>query len=410
MADTSNKVLYIDNVTTYDYVKKYRKAHEVDSPNTAKFTYVVFTDYTRHNNLGYSYHGDIFFNGSKITYINDVDVTSPVTDGKDTFIGYVNSGSGLSFARSSIVIGGISNTYELFNVDTHNITYEYVSNIGNYTTEQQGTWGVEIDKPNNSEVTVNDNRISCTLGNDPSNLGNVKIHLSYTFTINDGDARVTCIDNVYYNIYNSATPSSVNFGNTPDSFPIKSIYTPLMTIEPHDAIQTKLEFTSSDSSYIEILDNGVGTFLCKSPGTSEIACYYGNTFVTKNISVNKVNAHLVLSAYNTQHLYDDPGYRYTNCYAHYDPQGLDVSGFKWLLNGTEIGGTTIKSNKIYCNLSQSGATQTNSLNSGIANIVKFILPSDKFVNNENTVQLYAPDQEILRTESVTVTNYNRGCC
>ena len=119
MANTSNKVLYIDNVTTYDYVKKYMESQNIDDPKNAKFTYVVFTEYARHNNYGYSYHGDIFFNGKKITYINDVDVTSPVTDGKDTFSGYVGKSAGLKFAKSSIIIGGISNTYELFNVNSH---------------------------------------------------------------------------------------------------------------------------------------------------------------------------------------------------------------------------------------------------------------------------------------------------
>ena len=66
MADKSNKVLYIDNVTTYDYIKNYMKDHTVDEPNNSKFTYVVFTEYTRPNNYGVSYHGDIFFNGKKI--------------------------------------------------------------------------------------------------------------------------------------------------------------------------------------------------------------------------------------------------------------------------------------------------------------------------------------------------------
>ena len=37
MADKSNKVLYIDNVTTYDYIKNYMKYHKVDEPNNSKF-------------------------------------------------------------------------------------------------------------------------------------------------------------------------------------------------------------------------------------------------------------------------------------------------------------------------------------------------------------------------------------
>ena len=127
MADKSNKVLYIDNITTYDYIKNYMKDHTVDEPNNSKFTYVVFTEYTRPNNYGVSYHGDIFFNGKKITYINDVDVTKSVTDGKDNIIAYANASGGVDFMKSTIKIGNLSNTYELFNVTNASVSYEYIS-------------------------------------------------------------------------------------------------------------------------------------------------------------------------------------------------------------------------------------------------------------------------------------------
>ena len=406
MANTSNKVLYIDNVTTYDYVKKFRESQTVDDPRNAKFTYVVFTEYTRHNNYGYSYHGDIFFNGSKITYINDVDVTSPVTDGKDTFIGYVNENSGLSFARSSIVIGGISNTYELFNVNAHEITYEYVSNLGLYTTEHQGTWGVEVIEPSNYDgilqISGNNNTGTIVCGDVE---GNLKIHLTYSFTINDGDEQVECIDHAYYSIYNVTTPTSVDFGNTPSTLPYGAYFTPLMNIEPHSAIQTELTFSSSYENYVEILNTKTGTFFCKSPGTSTITCTYDGHSVTKDISVNKVNAHLSVSAYNTTYLYNAPGYKNTSCYAHYDAQGLSINGYTWFLNSYELGGNAIKSNLICYNSEQPNATTSNTLNSETINIVKFKLPDNLFTNNEAAIQLYAPKQQITQTHSITVTDY-----
>ena len=162
MADKSNKVLYIDNVTTYDYIKNYMKDHTVDEPNNSKFTYVVFTEYTRPNNYGVSYHGDIFFNGKKITYINDVDVTSYVTDGKDNIIAYANELGGVDFVKSTIKIGNLSNTYELFNVDDAVVSYEYISDLGKVTIENTGTWYNEILNDGDGTVTVSDGTISCS--------------------------------------------------------------------------------------------------------------------------------------------------------------------------------------------------------------------------------------------------------
>ena len=49
--------------------------------------------------------------------INDVDVTSYVTDGKDNIIAYANELGGVDFVKSTIKIGNLSNNYELFNVD-----------------------------------------------------------------------------------------------------------------------------------------------------------------------------------------------------------------------------------------------------------------------------------------------------
>ena len=399
MADKSNKVLYIDNVTTYDYIKNYMKDHTVDEPNNSKFTYVVFTEYTRPNNYGVSYHGDIFFNGKKITYINDVDVTSYVTDGKDNIIAYANELGGVDFVKSTIKIGNLSNTYELFNVDDAVVSYEYISDLGKVTIENTGTWYNEILNDGGGTVTVSDGTISCS-----GLKSSACVHLSYVFDINEDSKKKTLTTYAYFNIYKVSQVSYVDFGTTPTNFNCGTIYTPRMIIQPDDAAQAELKFTT-DSSNIRIINTHTGTFECVTPGTATIKCSYNLNLSSPNsetheISVNKINPHLSLSAYFTTYLYNETNYSSTCCYAHYDPQGMDVSGYTWKLNDTIIsGGSSTKSPRIdYSDLSSSGA-----------NLVKFELPEEIFGPapfNTATMQLYAPNQEVFRTGKITVDIIN----
>ena len=399
MADKSNKVLYIDNVTTYDYIKNYMKYHTVDEPNNSKFTYVVFTEYTRPNNYGVSYHGDIFFNGKKITYINDVDVTSYVTDGKDNIIAYANELGGVDFVKSTIKIGNLSNTYELFNVDDAVVSYEYISDLGKVTIENTGTWYNEILNDGDGTVTVSDGTISCS-----GLKSSACVHLSYVFDINEDSKKKTLTTYAYFNIYKVSQVSYVDFGTTPTNFNCGTIYTPRMIIQPDDASQAELKFTT-DSSNIRIINTHTGTFECVTPGTATIKCSYNLNLSSPNsetyeISVNKINPHLSLSAYFTTYLYNETNYSSTCCYAHYDPQGMDVSGYTWKLNDTIIsGGSSTKSPSIdYSDLSSSGA-----------NLVKFELPEEIFGPapfNTATMQLYAPSQEVFRTGNITVDVIN----
>lgn len=399
MADKSNKVLYIDNVTTYDYIKNYIKDHTVDEPNNSKFTYVVFTEYTRPNNYGVSYHGDIFFNGKKITYINDVDVTSYVTDGKDNIIAYANELGGVDFVKSTIKIGNLSNTYELFNVDNAEVSYEYISDLGKVTIENTGTWYNEILNDGGGTVTISDGTISCS-----GLKSSACVHLSYVFDINEDSKKKTLTTYAYFNIYKVSQVSYVDFGTTPTNFNCGTIYTPRMIIQPDDAAQAELKFTS-DSSNIRIINTHTGTFECVTPGTATIKCSYNLNLSSPNsetheISVNKINPHLSLSAYFTTYLYNETNYSSTCCYAHYDPQGMDVSGYTWKLNDTIIsGGSSTKSSRIYYS----------SLSSSGANLVKFELPEEIFGPapfNTATMQLYAPNQEVFRTGKITVDVIN----
>lgn len=399
MADKSNKVLYIDNVTTYDYIKNYMKDHTVDEPNNSKFTYVVFTEYTRPNNYGVSYHGDIFFNGKKITYINDVDVTSYVTDGKDNIIAYANELGGVDFVKSTIKIGNLSNTYELFNVDDAVVSYEYISDLGKVTIENTGTWYNEILNDGGGTVTISDGIISCS-----GLKSSACVHLSYVFDINEDYKKKTLTTYAYFDIYKVSQVSYVDFGSTPTNFNCGTIYTPRMIIQPDDAAQAELKFTT-DSSNIRIINTHTGTFECVTPGTATIKCSYNLNLSSPNsetheISVNKINPHLSLSAYFTTYLYNATYYSSTCCYAHYDPQGMDVSGYIWKLNDAVIsGGSSSKSPSIdYSSLSSSGA-----------NIVKFELPEEIFGPapfNTATMQLYAPNQEVFRTSKITIDVIN----
>ena len=401
MADKSNKVLYIDNVTTYDYIKNYMKDHTVDEPNNSKFTYVVFTEYTRPNNYGVSYHGDIFFNGKKITYINDVDVTSYVTDGKDNIIAYANELGGVDFVKSTIKIGNLSNTYELFNVDDAVVSYEYISDLGKVTIENTGTWYNEILNDGGGTVTISDGIISCSDLN-----SSACVHLSYVFDINEDSKKKTLTTYAYFDIYKVSQVSYVDFGSTPTNFNCGTIYTPRMIIQPDDAAQAELKFTT-DSSNIRIINTHTGTFECVTPGTATIKCSYNLNLSSPNsetheISVNKINPHLSLSAYFTTYLYNATYYSSTCCYAHYDPQGMDVSGYIWKLNDAVIsGGSSTKSPSIdYSSLSSSGA-----------NIVKFELPEEIFGPapfNTATMQLYAPNQEVFRTSKITIDVINNA--
>ena len=401
MADKSNKVLYIDNVTTYDYIKNYMKDHTVDEPNNSKFTYVVFTEYTRPNNYGVSYHGDIFFNGKKITYINDVDVTSYVTDGKDNIIAYANELGGVDFVKSTIKIDNLSNTYELFNVDDAVVSYEYISDLGKVTIENTGTWSNEILNDGGGTVTISDGIISCS-----GLKSSACVHLSYVFDINEDYKKKTLTTYAYFDIYKVSQVSYVDFGSTPTNFNCGTIYTPRMIIQPDDAAQAELKFTT-DSSNIRIINTHTGTFECVTPGTATIKCSYNLNLSSPNsetheISVNKINPHLSLSAYFTTYLYNATYYSSTCCYAHYDPQGMDVSGYIWKLNDAVIsGGSSTKSPSIdYSSLSSSGA-----------NIVKFELPEEIFGPapfNTATMQLYAPNQEVFRTSKITIDVINNA--
>ena len=401
MADKSNKVLYIDNITTYDYIKNYMKDHTVDEPNNSKFTYVVFTEYTRPNNYGVSYHGDIFFNGKKITYINDVDVTKSVTDGKDNIIAYANASGGVDFMKSTIKIGNLSNTYELFNVTNASVSYEYISNLGYVTIERPGKWSYEIFSNGDGTITISNGTISCS-----GLTGSASVHLSYEFEINEDSKKKTLTTYAYLNIYNVAKIESVDFGTTPTNFNCGTIYTPRMIIRPDDAAQAELKFTAN-SNNIRIINTHTGTFECVKPGSATITCSYNeNDNVSHTVYVNKINPHLSLSSYFTTYLWDANNYRSTCCYAHYDPQEMSVYNpddseytYKWRLNGNVIsGGSSTKSPTISYDDNQY-------LSSSGANIVKFELPEATFGPapfNTATMQLYAPDQEVFRTGMVTV--------
>ena len=269
-----SKVLYIDNTTTYDYVLEYQDKHYVVNTDTdrGRFTYVVFTEYERPSNVSSAKHGDIFYNGRKITYINDIDSNDIITDGYDNFLGYSNENGGLDFARSYIYISEnqIHNKYDIFNTtEPIDISYNMWSNLGDYVVETNQEWSYTIT-PETDCISVENGKISSSIVLNSS----YTVWLSYeydTMLVNEhhdleNPVLLThCRNNAYLNIYNAAPPTALYFFNMPDSFSVGNIYTPILKYEPEDAEQREYLFTcetENDIPVIEIINSYVGTFKC----------------------------------------------------------------------------------------------------------------------------------------------------
>lgn len=402
MSTKNNKVLYIDNISSYDYIKNYKENHsKADDKKTSYFTYVVFTEYERPNNYGVSYFGDIFFNGTKMTYINDVNTNTVVSDGMTNIIGYVGGpGAGISFATSSIIIDNISNKYELFNVDSAEVSYNYVSNIGKYTIEKPGKWSYIVKNDGNGNVKVENSSIIC------SNVtGTVDVHISYSFEIgNNKIGKKSCVSYAYFNIYNAANVSKVTFGYTPSYMTYGMIYTPMMDIEPFGADNVVSYFESSNTSCIEITNIYTGTMICKKPGKSIITCSYNYDYkteqytsqVTYEITVLKINPHISLSAYNTTYLYNDDPYKSTYCTAHYDTLNIDntITWYPKNINNNNLGNSYTTNDIRYDYLTPSGIHKLTAK-----------LNESYFYPCQATIQLYAPGQNYGKTTSINITNY-----
>lgn len=392
-----SKILYIDNVTTYDYIKNYSEKHSYND----SFTYVTFSEYSRENSLGYTFrHGDIFFNGDKITYLNDACNSSLVTDGLDVFMAYINDSGCVDIATIGIRISYNDNNdndvkinkYEMYNVNSDlELSYELVNTIENYAVVTDGQWM-------NSNVAISDNKISASSGN---------YTLSYSCKVND----IPCVAYAYLNIYNLPDVESLSIVNFPYRLTYNSIYTPRIEVTPYNATQSYMTWTAENESYVQILNRRNGMFRCLVPGqTTYVRCSYNihepNAYTDMWFEIAKINPYLSISAYYSQHLYN-ASHSSTNCYVSFDNCGFTDYTFTWKLNQQQTKTGTSGTNNEYefksplITYTNSGFTSDgeniNNPNPSGPALVQYILPFAYFYPNTATMQLYrhAPGESTI---------------
>lgn len=397
-----SKVLYIDNTTSYDYIVNHQEDHKYINTHEdrGRFTYVVFSEYERPSDVSSPKHGDIFYNGRKITYINDIDNYDVITDGFDNFIGYVNEAGGLDFARSYIHIHednnyrNENNRYDIFNLsESLDVSYYFWTNISDYVVTETKGWSYTIT-PETDVISVKNGKII----SDINIVSSYTIWLSYEYNIietNNYDTTqepriIECRNNAYLNVYCAAEPDNLEFFNMPDEFSVGNIYTPIIKYTPLDAEQREYNFTCTQDNgndIIEILNSYTGTFKCIRPGSTTITVEDVESHKTwsKDISVKKLNPFLGVSAYFTTYLWNEVNYNETCCYAHYNDYDYIPNtefSYCWKKNDIILTGT-------YTNIKSPTITQNDF---GVANniIIKFTLDDSIFMDKLNTsaIQLW----------------------
>ena len=375
-----SKILYIDNVTSDKYIKEYADSHS----NNNSFTYVTFSDYNRKVAEADHMHGDIFFNGNKITYYNDINPAYVVTDGLDNFIGYVNDEGCISVAYIGIRINDnnvSTNRYDLFNISTipNNITYELVSEIEPYVNISDGEWRIYNDE----HINVSDS-IS---GNVDDNIS-YHVVLSYVFNIENNEYT----SYAYFNVNNVDKIENLLIKDFPSKLAYNTIFTPYIDIIPASAKQNSLHW-HSNSDAITILNTQTGTFRCNKPASSvQLTCSYNDNDSTNvSFEILKVNPMLSISVYGTTYIWANEEYDTTVCYAHYDSRDLNINGYEWKINNSSIEATPTQTGEIYF-----GDVNAN------LNIVKFILPEAYFYPNSAVIQLYAMDYAPEQTTQLNI--------
>lgn len=362
-----SKVLYIDNVTTEKYIKEYADKHKRNN----NFSYVTFSEYNSKVGDIDHWHGDIFFNGEKYTYFNDVASSYFVTDGFDCIVGYVNNEGCIDFAKAGIQItydNITSNRCEYFNTNgfPNGATYEFVSEINDYVNVSGGTWKIYADEG----LTAVNGVIHGTASLNKS----YEIILSYVFNVEGKE----CITYANVSVNNTGNVKSLNI-IMPDTLAYGTIYTPDIEVQPKSAIQNVFHW-ESNSNNIEFINRQTGTFKCNMPGNVTITCTYtGNSSgVPKTFTINKVNPHLSLSAFNKTNISGGS----TTCHAHYDTHGLSASA-QW----TNASGNA------------TSATVQSSLQS---KVVKFKLNDNYFYPNRAAIQFYGSTPKL--TQNLYIQN------
>lgn len=323
-----SKVIFVDDITSYDYGFSYSGLHK----SNENLTYIVFSEYEGFKEIN---HGDIYYNGDKITFINDIDNSKIVSDGFSHYMPYVNSDNNISLTRSYIYLERedgtrIDTTYTIFpNSEDINITYKHYSEFDKYVDINESYWGdAKIVSPNRGNIIdcgVRDGVVSL------SNYGNncIDVTLSYNYNIYDEWYEDTFAIKLRKPVY----PSEVEFLYDVEEnvssdivyLPAGSYYVPKISVSPALADSYDFSFAMTDINYDatgQLTNTHTGETWLNKPGSSfRLNCSY-KTSATSSVScvtskrffVTQINPHLSLVSTYTTYLWSDSNYNKTTCY------------------------------------------------------------------------------------------------
>ena len=347
--DSRKRALYVNNVTTKDYMRSYLPKHK----DSNIFSYITFTYNINGTVHPWNRHGDIFYNGNKLTYINDVCHTDLVADDHSYYLAYFNSDGALDFAQSYIYVESgnniIKDSYSLYSNHNPEITLNHWTNFRdfvNFNIKENDGWQYD---------NINDNEIAFSKSGDKLTITTRDITTSKHFTISyqfhvDGNSYNDYYD-VNFNIYDTIT--SVDFFDFPDRLDVGQIYTPKIKILPTNQLSYyTFKYSISDSNCVELNEN-TGRFICVNPIENiTLTCSYykpgeteqSNSF-SKTFKINKIRNHLTVTSTYTTHIDNsgDPMFAYTVCYVHGYPNigrgSMDIT-FTAVENNGDLGRQT----------------------------------------------------------------------
>ena len=317
------RALYIDNITTKDYMLSYMNKH-INSDGD--FSYIVFTYNINGTVHPWNRHGDIFYNGHKLTYINDVCHNDIITDDHSNYLAYFNENGAFDFAQSYIYVEHnnecIRDVYSLYSVDDPQITVTHWTNFRNFVDfeiKENDGWVYD----NINELTFNEIDDNLKISATNADITTSKhFTISYNYHINN--IQYSDKYDIDFNVYDTIT--NVEFVDLPSYFECGQIYTPKLKVEPLTMLSYKGFRYNSINDNIEI-NNVTGRFVCKIPGESAIKCTYeGGEITSDTIYISKIQNYLSLSSTYTMFIYDsnDINYSYTICYVHAYPENVDT--------------------------------------------------------------------------------------
>jgi len=322
-----SKVIFVDDITSYDYGMSYSDLHKYNDD----LTYIVFSEYEGFKSV---HHGDIYYNGEKITFINDIDNSKIVSDGFSHYMPYVDENNNISLTRSYIYIEygdqQIDTTYTIFpNTEDIDITYKHYSEFDKYVDITESYWGEAIiTSPNGGTITncgVRDGVVSL------SNYGNncIDVTLSYNYNIYDEWYEDTFSIKLRKSVYPREVKFLYDVEENASSdivyLPAGSYYVPKISVSPALADSYNFSFAMTDVNYDatgQLTNTYTGETWLNKPGSSfRLNCSY-KTSATSSVSrvtskrffVTQINPHLSLVSSYTTYLWSDNNYNKTTCY------------------------------------------------------------------------------------------------